>query len=74
MNPTQMLMNQLQTQLKSRNPQMFKQFEEMQKGNPQEILNNMMNKYTPEQKKNFIQYAKGFGISEEQLKKFGINS
>ena len=31
MNPTQMLMNQLQTQLKSRNPQMFKQFEEMQK-------------------------------------------
>ena len=30
MNPTQMLMNQLQIQLKSRNPQMFKQFEEMQ--------------------------------------------
>ena len=72
MNPTQMLMNQLQTQLKSRNPQMFKQFEEMQKGNPQEILNNMMNGYTSEQIQNFKKFASGFGITEEQLNQFGI--
>ena len=76
MNPTQMLMNQLQTQLKSRNPQMFKQFEEMQKGNgnPQELLNQLTSKYTPEQKQQFIKFANGFGVSEEQLKKYGINS
>jgi hypothetical protein len=59
-------MNQLQTQIKSRNPQMFKQFEEMQKGNPQEILNQIIK---PEQKEQFIKYAKGFGISEEQINK-----
>jgi hypothetical protein len=45
---------------------MFKQFEEMQKGNPQEILNQIIK---PEQKEQFIKYAKGFGISEEQINK-----
>lgn len=74
MNPAQMLMNQLQTQMKSRNPQLFQQFNQMKNGNPQDILNQMMNKYTPEQKQNFIKYVQDFGISEEQLKQYGINS
>ena len=64
MNPMQILMNQLQTQIKSRNPQLFKQFEEMQKGNPQEILNQIVK---PEQREAFSKYAKSFGITDEQL-------
>ena len=55
---------------------MFQQFQTLQKNqnNPQEILNNMMNGYTPEQIQNFKKFASGFGITEEQLNQFGINS
>lgn len=76
MNPMQLLMNQLQTQLKAKNPQVFQQFQNLQKNqnNPQEILNNMMNGYTPEQLQNFKKFANGFGITDEQLNQFGINS
>lgn len=76
MNPMQLLMNQLQTQLKAKNPQVFQQFQNLQKNqnNPQEILNNMMNGYTPEQLQSFKKFANGFGISDEQLNQFGINS
>lgn len=74
MNPMQLLMNQLQTQLKAKNPQVFQQFQNLQKNqnNPQEILNNMMSGYTPEQLQNFKKFANGFGITEEQLNQFGI--
>ena len=76
MNPMQLLMNQLQTQLKAKNPQVFQQFQNLQKNqnNPQEILNNMMNGYTPEQLQSFKKFANGFGITDEQLNQFGINS
>jgi hypothetical protein len=76
MNPTQMLMTQLQNQLKMRNPQMFQQFQSLREnnGNPNEMINSIINKYTPEQKANFIKYANGFGITNEQLNEFGINS
>ena len=74
MNPKQILMNQLQNQLKSRNPQLFKQFEEMKKGNPQEVLNQITGNYTPEQKQEFIKYANNFGITQEQLQQYGINT
>ena len=74
MNPKQILMNQLQMQIKSRNPQLLEQFTQLQNQNPQEVLNQIMNKYTPEQKANFVKYASGFGVSEEQLKNYGINS
>ena len=75
MNPMQILMNQLQTQLKSKNPQALKQLEELKRnnGNPQELLNNIMNKYTPEQRSQFMKYANGFGITNEQLNQYGIN-
>ena len=42
--------------------------------NPQELINNMISKYSPEQINAFRQYANGFGISNEQLDKFNINS
>ena len=58
-----------------RNPQVFQQFQNLQKSqsNPQEFLNQMTSKYTPEQLQSFRQYANGFGISDEELTKFGIN-
>ena len=72
MNPIQMLMGQLQNQLKAKNPQMFQQFQSMAKGqnNPQELLNQMMSKYSPEQRQDFIKFANGFGINEEQINKY----
>ena len=72
----QLLMTQLQNQLKSRNPQAFQQFQNLQKNqnNPEEILKNMMGNYTPEQLQQFRQFAHGFGISDEQLDKYGINA
>lgn len=59
-----------------RNPQALKQFEEIRKnnGNPQELLNKIMGNYTPEQMQQFRQFANGFGISDEQLNNFGVNS
>ena len=55
---------------------MFQQFQNLQKNqnNPQEFLNNIMKDYTPEQKEQFAKFVNGFGISNEQLKQFGINS
>lgn len=59
-----------------RNPQVFQMVEQAQKNqnNPQELINNMISQYSPEQIKAFRQYANGFGISNEQLDNFGINS
>ena len=41
--------------------------------NPQELLNNMFSKYSSEQMQQFRQFANSFGITNEQLDKFGIN-
>ena len=53
---------------------MFQQFQSLvkNKSNPQELLNNMMGKYSPEQMKEFRKFANGFGVSDDQLKKYGI--
>jgi hypothetical protein len=42
----------------------------MKNGNPQEIIKQIIK---PEQQAEFIKYAQGFGVSEEQLKNLGIN-
>lgn len=62
--------------MKAKNPQIFQQFQNLQKSqnNPQEFLNQIISKYTPEQIKAFRQYASGFGVSEEQLNKYGISA
>ena len=59
-----------------RNPQIYQQYQDLKKsnGNPQEMINNIVGKYTPEQKANFMKYANGFGISNEQLTNYGINA
>lgn len=57
-----------------RNPQVYQQYQNLKKsnGNPQEMINNIVGKYTPEQKASFMKYANGFGISNEQLNNYGI--
>jgi len=71
MNMTQILLNQI----KMKNPQMFNKVEEMMRTeNPQELLSKIMDGYTPEQKQKFKQFANNFGITDEQLNSYGINS
>ena len=55
---------------------MFQQFQNLlkSKNDPNKILNDMTSKYTPEQMQQFRQFANGFGITDEQLNKFGINT
>lgn len=55
---------------------MFQQFDQLRKnnGNPQEMLNNITSQYSPEQMKQFRQFANGFGITDEQLSQYGINT
>ena len=48
----------------------------MQKNNnnPNEMINQIISKYKPEQINNFRQYANNFGISNEQLDNLGIKA
>lgn len=63
-------------QLKMKNPNQAKMIQEMMnnKGNPQELLKQTMSRYSPEQIKQFTQFANNMGISNEQLSQFGINT
>ena len=74
MNAMMMLMNQLQMQLKAKNPQVFQQLQNLQKNqnDPQELISKMINNYSPEQMEAFMKYANGFGISNEQLNKLEL--
>jgi len=55
---------------------MFQKFQNLRKSqsNPQELLNQITNNYTPEQRQQFIKFANGFGVSEEQLTNYGIKT
>jgi len=55
---------------------MFQQFQSLAKNqsNPREILNGMVSKYSPEQMKQFREFANGFGITNEQLDNYGIKA
>lgn len=59
-----------------KNPQAFKKYEEIRKNNnnPEELLKQVTGNYTPEQMEGFIKFANGFGITNEQLSNYGINS
>ena len=73
MNP---VMKILMGQLQMRNPQALKQVEELRKsnGDPRQLLQQATSGYTPEQMQKFMKFANRFGISNDQLKQFGINS
>ena len=55
---------------------MFQMFQNMQKNqnDPQILINEMIGNYKPEQINQFRQFAKGFGITDEQLNNFGIKT
>lgn len=59
-----------------RNPQIFKQYQNLKQsnGDPKQMINEILGGYTPEQISQFKQYANGFGITNEQLENFGINT
>lgn len=58
-----------------KNPQQAKKIQEMMKNNnnPRELLQQTMSRYSPEQIKQFTQFANNMGISNEQLNQYGIN-
>lgn len=68
----QMMLNQL----KAKNPKAFQQFESLMnnKGDPQQLLRQVTQGYTPEQIKQFSQFANNFGITNAQLSEVGIIS
>jgi len=55
---------------------MFQQYEKLKgsNNNPQEFLKEITGKYTPEQMQQFQKFANNFGITNEQLTKFGIGT
>ena len=59
-----------------RNPQMFQQYQSLKQknGNPKEMITSIIGNYTPEQITKFRQFANGFGITNEELENFGINT
>ena len=59
-----------------RNPQAAQQYEQLRKnnGDPRVFLQQVTGNFTPEQTQRFMQFANGFGFSNEQLQQFGINS
>jgi hypothetical protein len=59
-----------------KNPQAFQQLQNLIKktNNPRELLTQLTSSYTPEQKKQFAEFAGGYGVSQEQLTEYGINT
>lgn len=59
-----------------KNPQLFNQYQKIRgsNGNPEELLKQITGGYTPEQLKQFAQFANNMGISNEQLTQYGINT
>lgn len=55
--------------LQQKNPQGYQQINELMqnKGNAQEMLQQIMSKATPEQKQNILNQAKGYGCPENVL-------
>lgn len=55
---------------------MLQQFQNLMQSqnNPKELLSKMIGNYTPEQIQQFMKFANGFGITNEQLSQFGINA
>ncbi len=57
----QMVMKQLESKLKMRNPQAFKEFQEARQNNinPQEYLNKITKGYNPQQQQEWEMFMKG---------------
>jgi len=59
-----------------KNPQMYQNYQSLLKSqnNPQELLNTILSNYTPEQIQSFRKFVNSYGISNEQLNNFSINT
>ncbi len=59
-----------------KNPQTYQQLQNLIKNqnNPQDLLNQLTNNYTPEQMQSFIKFANGYGVTSEQLEQYGIKN
>lgn len=57
-----------------KNPQAYQKLQELIKNqnNPEQFLHDITEHYTPEQKEEFIKFANGYGVTNEQLSKYGI--
>lgn len=55
---------------------MYQQLQNLIKNqnDPQQLLNQITNSYTPEQRESFIKFANGYGVSNEQLQQYGIKT
>lgn len=55
---------------------MFQQYEKLKgsSNDPQEFLKEITGKYNKDQMQAFQKFANGFGITNEQLSKYGINA
>jgi len=55
------MMKQMENQLKRRNPQAFKQYQQARKNNvnPEDYLNQIVNGFSPEQKQQWDVFMKG---------------
>lgn len=73
------IVNMLMSQLKTRNPQMANQIQELinSNGNPMSLYQQMIKGKSPEQMAQFYQFAKQWGIPDEvinQAQNGGINT
>ena len=55
---------------------MFQQFQNLMQNqsDPKALLNQMTSKYNSKQMEQFMKFANGFGISNEQLSQYGIGT
>lgn len=59
-----------------RNPQVYQRLQDLIKNqnDPQQFLTDITKNYTPEQTEQFIKFANSYGVTNEQLNKYGINA
>jgi hypothetical protein len=65
------MINMAMNMLKNRNPQGYSQLNQMMQSgaNPQQILQQMIGKVSPEQMQNVMQMGKQFGVPDDVLNK-----
>ena len=62
----QNMMSQLEKQLKAQNPQAFKKYQEARKNNnPQDLLNETVNNFNPQQRQQWEQMMSAFNQQQK---------
>ena len=68
----QMAIQKLMNQLQQTNPQMYNLVIQayQRNANPNDLINQILSNYSPEQKEEFFKQAKQYGISDNVLNQF----